>query len=115
MIGRRQLSSLLRAFDGIGVLGSLGRGRERHHARQLLLREPSGLASGRVPIYVCAECADLGCTGVAVRVSRVGDRIVWSSFAAEGLNNEGPLDTYWPLPDFSFDREAYRLLLTPFA
>lgn len=56
--------------------------------RALLGRPGRQLSSGRVPLYVCSQCGDLGCGAFAVRVEREvgtsGGRVVtWSDFAWE--------------------------------
>ena len=115
-IGRRRLSSLLGPGDRASVLGWLSRADERRFARQLLLRAPPELASGRVPLYICAECADLACGCVSVRVARDGDVVVWSDFDDAGSRDLTAEPAPWPAPSsFRFDAEAYRLLLWPFA
>jgi hypothetical protein len=114
-VGRRRLSSLLDAGDRASVLGWLTRADERRFARQLLLRAAPELASGRVPLYLCAECGDLGCGCVAVRVEREGDVVVWSELGPEGADPAAATERPWPVPErLRFDAEAYRLLLWPF-
>jgi hypothetical protein len=79
VVNRWRLSQLLELRDSVGVFGFGSRGgAERSYVRQLLLRAPSALPSGRVPLYVCPLCGDLQCGTVAVRVSRQGDCVVWS-------------------------------------
>ena len=79
------------------------------YTRALLLREPSPLSSGRVPLYVCSQCADLGCGAIAVRVTAIDDSIVWSDFAIDSFAGESPvtwLDERWER-DFYFSRAQY--------
>jgi len=52
-------------------------------AERLCLRANSDTNSGRVKIYVCPECGDIGCGAYTVRVSRDGADFVWSDFAYE--------------------------------
>ena len=55
---------------------------DRRYARQLLLREPSEFEdTARVPLLLCAECADLGCGALTVHVERLGALYVWRDFA----------------------------------
>lgn len=56
-------------------------------AKQLLLQEASDFASGRVPVYVCGCCADLGCGAVTVSIERNEDLVVWLDFGWEGLDS----------------------------
>jgi hypothetical protein len=47
------------------------------------LRDDPDFPSGRVSLYVCPECADLGCGAVAVRTRRTESVVVWSDFELE--------------------------------
>jgi|SRR5687768_11940677 len=83
-----------------GYIGSLGWGDpevEASSLQQLMQGERSQLPDGRVMIYVCAECGDLGCGAITVAVRREGDTIIWDRFGFE--NNYDPEMT---------DRESYR-------
>ncbi len=83
---RRYLDFLV---DGVSLYDRLGLGdhvtplgcwlpdAEREYTRKLLA------ASGRVPLYVCAECGDLGCGAITALVERTSDGFVWRDFAFE--------------------------------
>ena len=49
----------------------------------LLLEQPGDVRPGRVPIFVCPECADYGCGVVTAAVRMDGDFIIWDEFATE--------------------------------
>lgn len=74
-INRRPLSELIELGGRTCVLAGE---RDVAYVRQLLLRAPSALPSGRVPLYICSQCGDLGCGAITVRVSLVEDCYVWS-------------------------------------
>lgn len=48
--------------------------------RVLLGEMPAELPSGRVPIYVCPQCGDLGCGAVTAVIERTPDTVVWRDF-----------------------------------
>ena len=48
---------------------------------RLLLRAPPDLYEGRVSLYVCPECGDLGCGAVSVVIETDGSGIIWRDFA----------------------------------
>lgn len=107
-VNGERLSKILNVGDSIGVFGWMND--QRAYAEQLLMRAPSELKSGRVPIYICPECADLGCGAVTVDVFRSGNEIVWDDFHHEtNYGSESPIEA----PQFVFDAEAYRLLIWP--
>lgn len=114
-IGRRRLTDLIKVGDRASVLGWLPRELERLHCRQLLLETPSALASGRVPLYLCPECADLGCGAVTVTIHRAGDLVTWSGFHHEGpIDDATPVEPVRELRDFTFAWQAYRDALAGF-
>ncbi len=73
--------------------------------RQLRSDEPASLPSGRVLLFVCPECGDIGCGAIAVRISRHGDHIVWNDFAHEN-GYEAPSSIV--SDSIEFDAKAYR-------
>lgn len=72
-----------RGYDVVPRLGS-GRVRVDTETRDLLLLEKEGdTRSGRVALYICPICGDLGCGVVSAKITRVGADILWSEFAWE--------------------------------
>ena len=49
---------------------------EREMAARLLLDEPSHLATGRVELYVCGECADIGCGAITASIELLDNDLV---------------------------------------
>jgi len=82
--GRSILAML--GWDDADLITPLGWGTREAEKRaidELLVKEIPTLPSGRALVYVCAECGDIGCGAIAVRVERTGDQITWSGFAYE--------------------------------
>lgn len=51
---------------------------------ELLGKRPTaGLEAGRVSLFVCGECGDLGCGAVTAALDMDPDRITWRQFAWE--------------------------------
>jgi hypothetical protein len=83
-------------------------------ARRLLLLEPGDLPSGRVSLYTCPECGDLGCGGITVSILRRNGDIVWCDFGYENNYEEGPyLEPFRSLGPFHFARLSYEARLAP--
>lgn len=74
-------------------------------AAVLLLEAPPDSKSGRVLLYICPECGDLGCGAYAARVSKSSAGYVWDSFAYENGYEEPHLVE--GVGSFFFEREAY--------
>ncbi|AVX25339.1 hypothetical protein DND58_19960 [Pseudomonas syringae pv. pisi] len=69
---------------------------------------PEGRAA-RVIIYICPECADIGCGAYSVEVERSDTGIVWDSFAYEnGYESPRPISGIGP---FVFDSDEYRRII----
>ena len=76
-INGRVLSSLIRTGGKRLALG------DPALIKQLLRRAAASLPSGRCPLYRCAQCGDLACGAITVRVTEVDDWFVWSELSLE--------------------------------
>lgn len=71
----------------------------------LLKKKAPDLEAGRVALYLCPECADLGCGVYTVLVSRQDDGYLWSDFSYEnGYEEARPCNDVW---SFFFAKDAY--------
>jgi hypothetical protein len=113
LIERRPLRDVVEVGGLAGVIGWLPGDVEAGHARQLLLREPSELPTGRCPLFVCELCGDLGCGAITARVTRVEDCYVWSELSSESPLESGPARWLGVERDFYFAVEEYEALLMP--
>jgi hypothetical protein len=120
-VNRRPLSRVIDVHDHIAVFGWLDCAREKSYARQLLSKEPSEIASGHAPLYICPECADLGCGAITVCVTFRDDCVVWSELGWDDVHARS--SPYAPAPkkrlfddvrDHWFDRDAYVAALSRF-
>ncbi len=61
---------------------------------ELLGRRPaSGLDPGRIYLFVCSECGDLGCGAITAAIEVAEDCITWSQFAWEsGYRPADPIE-----------------------
>ena len=123
-VNRRSLSMLVanEQYQRPSVFGWQDARVERKYAHQLLLRERSSLASGRVPLYVCGECGDLGCGAIAVSVSTLEECVVWTNIGFEGNAFKPkpgpppePKGDFSDLRDFYFSRSEYEAALSRFS
>jgi hypothetical protein len=69
---------------------------------------PADTDDGRLMLFVCPECGDLGCGAVTFRLTIRDDRVVWSEFAYENGYEAGDFETLAHLGPFEFEREQYR-------
>ena len=104
------LSSLLDT-DFISPFGWLDADQQKASANRLLRKSLPDMALDRTSLYICPECADLGCGAVTVSVERGDHVIIWKDFGiqnnwedvvhTERLENIGP---------FTFDGGQYHEL-----
>ena len=102
---------------GCGQVGSLGAWMSESDeslVRQLMREEPSpSLGEGRVELYVCSLCGDVGCGAESVAVTIDGNQVVWDAFCYE--NGYAPeltdRESYAPVGPYRFDLDQYRQAL----
>lgn len=86
-------------------------GEQCHRAiRRLLGEERPDASGGRVSVYVCAECADLGCGAITVVMERDEGRVSWRDWGYQN-NYEDGLATIDGLRDVTFDATQYNSVL----
>ena len=106
------LSNRFKGGDWVTPIGWTTAESERMYLEQLTLLAPPETPSGRVPIYVCPECGDLGCGAISARITRKPEGFVWSEFAYENDYDPAPLETYGNVGPFLFDKALYWQTLT---
>ena len=84
--------------------------------RQLVGVQPRSedwpLAPGRLPVFVCPVCADLGCGAITVHVARGPGRVTWSDVRMEnGYSEPSDVIDLSALGPFTFDAAAYEAAL----
>jgi hypothetical protein len=103
VVDGKSLYDRLGVGDQVTPLGCWPFETEREHIQQLLS------ASGRVPLYVCAECGDLGCGAITALVERTPDGFVWRDFAFENNYDASITDaeSYRAVGPFVFNKTEY--------
>ena len=90
----------------------LGTTEPGYSAIQRLLGESEPDAPhGRVTLYVCPECADLGCGAITVVLTIDDGTVTWSDWGYQN-NYEDQVSPIGDVGTVSFDVEQYRRLLT---
>ncbi|MFN6965016.1 MAG: hypothetical protein ACK4S4_14800 [Pyrinomonadaceae bacterium] len=79
---------------------------------RLLLIDGADFADNRRSIYVCPECADLGCGAVSALIERVDNNIVWREFGIQNNYDKFvDLDSFVGLGPFVFDWREYERVI----
>lgn len=107
--GQSLLQCLVEADGGhADFMGCLARGFPEQNAKTvsaLLVQQPPQTESGRVLLYICPECGDIGCGAYSARVVEIDSGYLWESFAYENGYEEARLIE--GVGPFLFDRGAY--------
>lgn len=103
-------TSLLTALGGgYGTLISpLGWGEDKAYEKEILKQfrceKKSDLPGGRIMLYVCPACGDIGCGAITMLIRDYGTTIEWSAFASDnGYEDIDPIDH----PTLTFNRQQY--------
>ena len=80
--------------------------------RRLLTLNTGDLPNGRVSLYVCPECGDLGCGVITVQIDVADNQITWRDFGYENNYEEHvERDSYSSVGPFHFSRQVYEATL----
>ncbi len=82
-------------------------------AQRLLGRVEGDAPHGRVSLYECPECGDLGCGAITVRLQITEDRVLWADWGYQNNYEDEVFDVedIKGLRDFVFDRKEYERVL----
>jgi hypothetical protein len=88
--------------------GAAGRQCWPEEVDRLTGRRPGPGRDGRVALFVCGECGDLGCGAVTVRLTCSDSEVSWADWGFEtGRDGEFHRDGLQDLPTYVFDGSAY--------
>ncbi|MEK7855724.1 MAG: hypothetical protein AAB288_06515 [Acidobacteriota bacterium] len=98
--------------DLISCLGWLADELNQKHVRRLLCKVPADFPDERRSLFICPECAELGCGALTAVIERIDDNIVWRDF---GIQNDHT-DEIWrtdlaDLGPFFFNATEYYQVL----
>lgn len=81
--------------------------------QRLLGEAPGDLPDGRISIYVCPECGDLGCGAITARLRFAQGEVIWNDIGWQADYDDGPesLDDEGGWKDAHFDRTTYESIL----
>lgn len=105
-----KLSSRLNV-DFISPFGWLDAEDQQESIDRLLGKIPPDMPHGRTMLYICPECADIGCGAVTLSVQREAGAIIWKEFGIEN-NYEDVVHTegFEDIGPFTFDGRQYHKL-----
>ena len=92
LVNGQSLRDLLKPGDNIGCLGWLPSNVEQNILEQLTTKRLSDLGNDRYPIYICAECGDIGCGAITVQIEKTEHGYIWKNFGYENNYDESMSD-----------------------
>lgn len=110
LVDKEPMSEILKTtkFDMIGaVCKSKHTDYELGKIKEFTLQTKSELEGGRVIIYGCAECLDIGCGAFTAKIEKNGNSIIWRDFAYENGYEETDFDEYKEIGPFEFEVNNY--------
>jgi hypothetical protein len=91
--------------DKITPFGLYDEKYEKQIKNSFKLQGKPELRTKRVPLYICAECGDIGCGAITVSVKCRENKIIWEEFGYE--NGFEDLKEYNHIKPIEFDKESY--------
>lgn len=99
-------------YDNMDLMGCFAKGWDalnKHSKMQFLLEEKAETEAGRSLLYVCPQCADLGCGAFGCKIAKTNEFYIWSDFAYEkGYEDSVLICTIGP---FYFAIDSYEKLI----
>ncbi|MFT5599821.1 MAG: hypothetical protein ACI9N1_000047 [Flavobacteriales bacterium] len=91
----------------IGVLGWSSQEWETKNINIFLSEIKPVLDNGRVELFVCSDCGDIGCGATTLKLTKTNNKIVWSEFGDD--DDFGPVDCsdYETGLQYQFDELEY--------
>lgn len=110
VVSGTSLSHILNVSN-LDLVGSLGWGLNPQHEldslNEFLGRATMEPVKKRIPLYVCAECGDLGCGAITVRMERENECVVWKDFGFENGIDELNVGEFKHIGPFYFEKNQY--------
>lgn len=73
--------------------------------KEFRLQQRTRLLGGRIELYICECCGDLGCGAITVKIMDRGDKIIWTYFANQSDPDE--IGEEIRVDQIEFDRQNY--------
>ena len=96
--------------DDMDLISPFGWGDENYE-REIIkefigLKKPE-ISTGRIMIYVCPECADIGCGCISADIEITTDKVIWKNFGYENNYSDIDFDSYKDVAPIEFDKADY--------
>lgn len=103
------MKTLLNVED-IDLITPLGWGNQEYEQeiiKEFIGERQSQIASGRLVLYVCPECGDIGCGCISVDLEITEDKVVWKNFGYENDQDDIDFESYKEVHAIEFEKKNY--------
>jgi hypothetical protein len=109
IVSGQSLKTILNS-DNMDLISPFGWGKEDHE--QEIIKEFMGqkspeIQSGRLMIYVCSECGDIGCGSITADLEITDDKVIWKNFGYENNYLDIDFNSYKDIRPFEFNKADY--------
>lgn len=101
-------------FDGdfVSCLGWLFPEENSRAVHRLLLEAPADFPNERRSLYVCPECADLGCGAVSLIIEKIGGEVIWRMFGYQNnYEDVVVMEGFSAIGPFVFGKAEYEAVI----
>ena len=108
-VSGQSVSELINS-DNLDLITPFGWGEKNYE--QEIIKEFIGeinphIPSGRLMIYVCPECGDIGCGTISADLEITKDSVIWKNFGYENNDPDIDFDPYKSIQPIEFEKLDY--------
>jgi hypothetical protein len=78
---------------------------EKIALNEFRLKQKTRLLDGRVELYICNDCGNIGCGSITAKIIDRGDKIIWTEFGEQSSEDE--IDEFINVEEIVFERKNY--------
>jgi hypothetical protein len=95
--------------DYMGCFGKEWKILNENSKKKLLLKIKPETINGRIAIYVCPECADIGCGAFCCEIEKINENYIWKNIAYENNNEDAKI--LEKIGTFYFNKNKYEEII----
>lgn len=94
-------------FDLISPFGWGDEKYENEIIKEFTGQKRPEIPSGRLMLYVCPECGDIGCGSITADIEITKEKVIWKNFGYENNDPDIDLEPYRDIPPIEFNKVDY--------
>jgi hypothetical protein len=96
--------------DNLDLISPFGWSDEKYEneiIKEFIGQKSPNIPSGRLMIYVCPECGDIGCGSITADIEITDDKVIWKNFGYENNDPDIDLEPYKDILPIEFMKVDY--------